>query len=113
MMPIELLKYHNMYEDKARRLGLGLEPLNITPEQSLAAVRRAEESFNSLGIKAVCVDLDSSRNKAVFTRRVYDIQNDIRESGHHLCFEVSRLKTKYYRKNGFQKPTPHPQGGAS
>ncbi len=101
---VELLKYHNMYEDKVRRLGLGLEPLNITPEQSLTAVRRAEESFKSLDINALCVDLDFARHKAVFTRRVYDIQNDIRESGHHLCFEVSRLKTRYYRKNGFRKP---------
>lgn len=103
---IELLKYHNMYEDKARRLGLAVKALNITPEQSLEAVRRAEALFRSLNISAVCVDLDASRNRAVFTRRVYDIQNDIRESGHSLCFEVSKLKTKYYRKNGFKKPSP-------
>ena len=37
--------------------------------------------------------------------RVYDIQNAIRESDHHLCFEVSRLKTEFYKKHGFKKPT--------
>ncbi len=101
---IELLKFHNMYEDKAKRLGLDMESLNITPEQSIAAARRAEELFKSSGIKALCVDLDTVRHRAVFTRRVYDIQNAIRESGHSLCFEVSKLKTKFYRKNGFKKP---------
>ncbi len=103
---IELLKFHNMYEDKARRLGLETESLKITPEQSLAAARRAEETYKSSGINALCVDIDAVRHRAVFTRRVYDIQNAIRESGHSLCFEVSRLKTKYYRKNGFKKPAP-------
>jgi formate C-acetyltransferase len=102
---IELLKYHNMYEDKARRLGLARETLNITHDQSLASVRGAMELFRSLKINAEWIDRDSGRNRAVFTGRVHDIQNAIRESDHHLCFEASRLKTKYYRKNGFKKPT--------
>ncbi len=33
---IELLKYHNIYEEKAKRLGLIQETLNISPEQSLS-----------------------------------------------------------------------------
>ena len=33
---IELLKYHNIYEEKAKRLGLIQETLNILPEQSLS-----------------------------------------------------------------------------
>lgn len=103
---IELLKYHNMYEEKARRLGLKQESLHITPDQSLAALKSAVESFTSLGIKTECTELDSSRHKAVFTQRVYDIQNAIRESDRHLCFEVSNLKTDYYKKHGFNKPTP-------
>ena len=103
---IELLKYHNMYEEKARRLGLASESLNITNDQSLASVKRAVDLFKSLGIKAECYDLDASRHKAVFSRRVYDIQNAIRESGRSLCFEVSRLKTDYYKKHGFKKPNP-------
>jgi len=102
---IELLKYHNMYEDKAKRLGLVRESLNITPEQSSESVKKAVALFKSLDIKAECYELDASRNKAVFSQRVYDIKKDIRESDYHLCFEVSRLKTKFYRKNGFKKPT--------
>jgi formate C-acetyltransferase len=103
---IELLKYHNMYEEKARRLGLESASLNITNDQGLAAVKRGVESFKSLGIKAECYDLDASRHKALFSKRVYDIQNAIRESGRSLCFEVSRLKTDYYKKHGFKKPNP-------
>lgn len=103
---IELLKYHNMYEDKAKRLDIQQESLNITPEQSRAAIIDAVESFKSLNIKAECFDLDSRRKKAVFTKRVNDIRNDIRESDYHLCLEVSKLKTKFYKKHGFKKPTP-------
>jgi formate C-acetyltransferase len=103
---IELLKYHNMYEEKARRLGLASESLNITNDQSLVSVKRAVELFKSLSIKAECYDLDAKRHKAVFSKRVYDIQNAIRESGRSLCFELSRLKTDYYKKHGFKKPNP-------
>lgn len=102
---IELLKYHNMYEDKAKRLGLVRESLNISPEQSLAAVKQAVELLKSLDICAECEDLENFRNQAVFTDRVHAIQKDIRKSGYHLCFETSKLKTKFYRKNGFKKPT--------
>jgi pyruvate formate-lyase/glycerol dehydratase family glycyl radical enzyme len=102
---IELLKYHNMYEDKARHLGLVRESLNIIPEQSLASVKNAVELFKSFGISAGCYDLDASRHQAVFTDRVCKIQKDIRESEYHLCFELSRLKTEYYRENGFKKST--------
>ncbi len=102
---IELLKYHNMYEDKARRLGLVQESLNIAHDQSLAAIISAVELFKFCDIKAQCYDLEAPRHKAVFTKRLYDIQNDIRESGHHLCFEASNLKTDFYKKHGFKKPT--------
>lgn len=37
---------------------------------------------------------------------MHNIQNAIRESKRALCIEVSKLKTKYYRENGFKKPTP-------
>ncbi|MDP8255786.1 MAG: pyruvate formate lyase family protein [Candidatus Alcyoniella australis] len=103
---IELLKYHNMYEDKAKQLGLELETLNITNDQALASVKKAVELFKKKGIKAACLDLDSSRHQAVFPQRVYDIQNAIRESDYELCFEVARLKTEYYKRNGFDKPNP-------
>ncbi|MCD6585491.1 MAG: radical SAM protein [Desulfobacteraceae bacterium] len=107
---IELLKYHNMYEEKAKGLRLVQGSLNITPkitpDQSLAAIRSTVELFKSFDINAQYVDLDSFTNKAVFTRRVYDIQNDIRESDYHLCLEAAKLKTKFYKKNGFKKPNP-------
>jgi len=102
---IELLKYHHMYEEKARRLGMERESLNITHEESLASVKRALDLFKSRGITAECLELVDSRHRAEFTQRVYDIQNAIRESEHGLCFEASRLKTKFYRKHGFKKPT--------
>lgn len=100
----ELLKYHNMYEDKARSLNIERELLHITPRQSADAVSIAVELFRSHGIRALFLD-DESRPGAVFTPRVYDIQNAIRESDYHLCIETSRLKTEFYRKNGFKKPT--------
>ena len=103
---IELMKYHNLYEDKAQRLGLGQVSLNITPEQSLESVKNGVKLFKSYGIKAENTDLDSSRHKAVFTQRVKEIQKDIRESRRALCMEAARLKTKYYKKHGFKKPTP-------
>jgi pyruvate formate-lyase/glycerol dehydratase family glycyl radical enzyme len=103
---LELLKYHNMYEDKAKRLGLDYEQLNITAQTSLIALKNGVELFRKHGIKAENLDLVSPPKPADFTRRVLDIQNDIRESGRALCMEVSKLKTKYYKKNGFKKPTP-------
>lgn len=103
---IELLKYHNMYEDKARRLGLAVTPLNIADEDAVNAVRRARAHFAQLGVHAVCHELDFVRHQAVFTPRVHAIQKAIRESEYSLCFEVSKLKTAYYKQNGFDKPAP-------
>ncbi|NLH50268.1 MAG: radical SAM protein [Myxococcales bacterium] len=103
---LELLKYHSMYEEKARRLGIERESLHIGNDQALAAVKNAVRVFADQKIKAECYDLDAPRHKAVFTPRVYDIQKAIRESDHSLCFEVSRLKTAFYKKNGFDQPNP-------
>lgn len=103
---IELLKYNNMYEDKARRLGLNVVPLNITPEQSLKSAENGVRLFRYYGINAECADINSSPHKAVFTPRVLEIQKALRESPRALCLEACNLKTKYYRKHGFKKPTP-------
>ncbi len=103
---IELLKYHNLWEEKVKRLNLNQVPLNITPEQARVSIEKGVELFRKHEIKAENVDLDTSRHKAVFTPRVLEIQKAIRESPRALCMEVSRLKTKYYKKNGFKKPTP-------
>ena len=101
---IELLKYHNMYEDKAKLLGVERESLNITNDQAVNAVKHALEVFHRHGIDAFCMELAQGPKKAVFTKRVTDIQDAIRESDYHLCFEVSKLKTDFYRKHGFDEP---------
>lgn len=103
---IELLKYHNMYEDKAKKLGLDIEYLNITSEQSKESLENGIKLFKEYGIHAYNIDLEPAPPKAKFTQRVLDIKNDIREAGRALCMEVSKLKTEYYKKNGFDKPTP-------
>ncbi|MGK5093012.1 pyruvate formate lyase family protein [Deltaproteobacteria bacterium TL4] len=103
---IELLKYHNMYEAKIKRLKLFSPSLNITNEQSIAAVKRAANLFKTFGIQAHCVELDVTKHKATFTKRVHAIQNEIRESECHLCFETANLKTNFYKKHGFGK-SPH------
>ncbi|KPA13004.1 formate C-acetyltransferase, partial [Candidatus Magnetomorum sp. HK-1] len=101
---IELLKYHNMYEAKSKRLGISNKSLDITNEQSVTAARRAVDLFKSFNIYAHC-DLDFITNKSAFSNRVYNIQNEIRDSDCYLCFETSTLKTDFYKKNGFNKPT--------
>ena len=103
---IELMKYHSLYEDKAERLGLDIVLLNITPEQSLESLKKGVKLFSSNGIKAESTDLDSTKHKTVFTERVKEINKTIREFDRALCIESSKLKTRYYRKNGFKKPTP-------
>lgn len=103
---VELLRYHNMYEEKAKRFGLTVPQLNITPEQSLRSLKNGIALFAKYGISAHNQDLEEPPKKAGFTQRVQDIQQDIRDSGRALCIEVSKLKTKYYKKNGFNKPTP-------
>jgi hypothetical protein len=50
--------------------------------------------------------LTQARHRAVFSKRVYDIQDAIRSSEYHLCFEVANLKTAFYKKNGFDG-SPH------
>ena len=102
---IELLKYHNMYEAKAKHLGVSQASLNITNDQSIASVQRVVEKFQSLNIDAMCVEFSNTKERASFTKRVYDIQNDIRESDIYLCLESATLKTEFYKKNGFNKPT--------
>ncbi|HMF30465.1 MAG TPA: pyruvate formate lyase family protein, partial [Candidatus Lokiarchaeia archaeon] len=101
---IELMKFHNLYEDKAKRLGLEVVSLNITPEQALASIKNAVEIFQSNGIKAENTDLDNARHPAKFSPRVKAIQRDIRRSRLALCMESSKLKTEYYKKHGFKKP---------
>lgn len=101
---IELLKYHNMYEDKARRLELKIPMLGISPDRSLNALRFGLEAFKKCGVIAYNVKENTVKKTAEFTDRVLSIQNDIRESGRALCIEADKLKTQFYRKNGFNEP---------
>jgi pyruvate-formate lyase/pyruvate-formate lyase-activating enzyme len=101
---IELLRYHNMYEDKAKRMGLEIPMLDISMEQSQKSLERGIELFRAQKVEAFNIDLNYEHKPTVFTDRVLKIQNDIREAPRALCMEVSKLKTKYYRKNGFEKP---------
>ena len=101
---IELLKYHNLYEDKAERLGLAYEKLNITPEQSQASLERGVELFTKHGLVAETTSLDQPRSETEFTDRVKRIQQTIRATKQAVCIEDSLLKTEYYRKHAFRKP---------
>ena len=56
---IELLRYYNMHEAKARRLGLPQEPLHISVQESADALEHAAEAFASLSIR-----VDRSRPQA-------------------------------------------------
>lgn len=99
---IDLLKYHNAYEDKAKRLNLDRPMLNITPEQSAESLKRCLRMFNARGITAVDVSFDEEGKKTEFTERVKRIQQDQRDAGRALCIESSKLKTQFYRKNRFK-----------
>ena len=102
---IELMRYHNMYEDKAARLGLEVPLLGITGEQSLRALKQGIDLFKEHGVRACSDDLAKRPPTAQFTQRVLDIREAIREAPRSICFEVSRLKTEYYKKfDGFSKP---------
>ena len=85
-------------------MGIDIPMLNISAEESLEALKRAMKLFKDNGIEAFNVDMENAVKKAEFTDRVKQIQNDIREAGRALCMEAAKLKTKYYRKNGFDKP---------
>ena len=101
---IELLKYHNLYEGKAERLGLEYEKLNITTEQSSASLEKGVVLFKKSGIAAETTSLEQSEPGAEFTDRVKQIQKTIRGTRQAVCIEDSLLKTEYYRKHAFKRP---------
>jgi formate C-acetyltransferase len=101
---IELLKYHNMYEEKAKKLNLDIPMLAITPDQSLISLKFGLDTFRNNGVNAFNIVDNFVKNTSEFTPRVMKIQQDIRDAGRALCMEVSKLKTKFYRKNGFDEP---------
>ena len=101
---IELMRYYNLHEDKARRLELTQPPLNITPDRSARALAAVADTFQSLGIAAFTSGSDVARRAPAFTKRVRDIQRDIRDYGYHVCLESAELKTAYHKEHGFTEP---------
>ena len=100
---IELLKYHNLYEDKAERLGLEYEKLNITPGQSQDSLERGVALFKKYGLAVETTSLEQRRTETEFTDRVRAIQKTIRGTKQAVCIEDSLLKTEYYRKHAFKR----------
>ena len=103
---VELLKYHALHEEKAAALGVKTTPLAISDDQSLAAVETGLRVFKACGVQACYTDREKPPAKAHFTPRVTQIQQNIRNSDRALCMEACNLKTDYYKRHGFNKPTP-------
>lgn len=101
---IALLKYYDIHEAKARRLGLADQSLGITREQANEALARATRAFEVLGLTVECLDPDAPRRETEFTPRVTGIKKALRDEGYHLCMETAILKTKFYKKHGFKEP---------
>jgi pyruvate formate-lyase/glycerol dehydratase family glycyl radical enzyme len=102
---IELLRYYNLHESKARRLGLSQEPLHISNERSLEALERAAKAFAGLGIEVAQASLEAARHAAEFSPRVGELASAIRNSGYSVCIETAKLKTDFYKKHGFKEST--------
>ena len=101
---IELMRYYNLHEGKARRLELAQEPLHISAEQSARALEVAAGTFKSLGIDAYTTASNVARRATTFTDRVYEIQRDIRNADYEVCIESADLKTTFHKKHGFTEP---------
>jgi formate C-acetyltransferase len=101
---IELMRYYNLHEDKARRLELAQEPLHITAERSARALEAVADTFTALGIAVHTTASDVARQSPTFTRRVHRIHRDIRDAGYQVCLESAELKTAYHKKHGFTEP---------
>ena len=101
---IELMRYYDLHEGKASRLDLDQPRLHIGVDRSARALADATEAFASLGIAAHTSGSDDTRHCATFTRRVHDIQRDIREAGYAVCLETADLKTDFYKEHGFTEP---------
>ncbi|HPV04096.1 MAG TPA: pyruvate formate lyase family protein [Myxococcota bacterium] len=101
---ITLLRYFDMHESKARRLGIARSPLGITVDQARQALARAARTFIDLGLKVDVHDPDEPRRETVFSDRVNTLRRDIRDAGYSLCMESAFLKTRFYRRHGFKGP---------
>jgi formate C-acetyltransferase len=103
---LELLRYYDLHEQKAVRLRLAQQPLSIASKDASDALARAAEAFRSLGISVTLPPTTAGAAPVRFTPRVNAIQRAIRESGHAVCLESARLKTRFYKAHGFDAPVP-------
>ena len=101
---IELMRYYDLHETKARRLDLDQEPLNIAADRGAGALAAVADTFTSLGIAAHTSGSDMARRSPTFTRRIHAIQRDIRDAGYHVCIESAELKTTFHKEHGFTEP---------
>jgi pyruvate formate-lyase/glycerol dehydratase family glycyl radical enzyme len=101
---IELLRFHDAYEKKARRLGVPAESLGITAAQSTAAFERAARRLTDAGLTVRGAHSPAARPAPAFTQRVLDIRQDLRQAGYSVCMEAARLKTTFYKRHGFKQP---------
>lgn len=101
---LELLRFHNAYEKKARRLGVPHEELGITAEQSAAAFERATQVLTAAGLTVRGGHVPAARPGPDFPQRVLDVRQAIRKAGYSVCLESARLKTAFYQRHGFREP---------
>ncbi len=101
---IELMRYYNLHEDKARRVVVSQAPLNFWVDGWAVALEGGADRFAALGIEAHTTGTDVARRSPSFSRRVHDIQRAIRDAGYSVCIESAELKTAYHKKYGFEGP---------
>ena len=107
---IELMRYHDLHEQKSQSLHLSQAPLHISAERSASALEAASRAFTSLGIAAPSSASEAAPRKPIATTRVKRIQRAIRDSGHHVCLESAELKTAFYKRHGFTEPVAVQRG---
>ena len=95
---IELMRYYDLHERKARRLGLDQEPLGIGAQRSKEALEAAAETLGSQGIEVHFVSQEAGRRPATFGPRVRAIRHAIRDSGYAVCLETAELKTAFAKQ---------------
>jgi len=108
---IELMRYYDLHEAKARRLGVGQRPLGISADHGARALEAAGDTFTRLGLDVTASGGDVARHSPAFTRRVHQIQRDIRDAGYAVCLESAELKTDYDRRHGEELPLPVRRAG--
>lgn len=103
---VELLRYYNVHEAKAERLGIAQPQLHISAPRSAQALERAVETLTSLGINVTSSASASPRRAPAFTERIRDLRREIRDSGYSVCLETALLKTEFHKRDRSREPLP-------